>query len=466
MQELRERISEALAREEAQAERFANNVRLALLLVLTTVASLNALSVSLEANVLNFGALVIGYTYGLVVFFRIRRFGYHPWMKYVTSCLDILLVLLLLFLYTSIDMPSVALKNYVFLVVFPLIALTAFRYDRTLTLVAGGLAVALYLALILYLSLSSRVTIIHGGYERELFSGDVTYIGQLTKILILGGYILLLSYLARYSRRLFAKLVSDELSLRDQKELTDWELNIASQVQTRFLPHSLPVIPGLDIYGAVQQGRFVGGDYYDFIQLADDRLLLVTADVSGKGVPAALIMAEVRASTHLLASMQIDLEDLAQRLNALVHESTDKKHFVTFLAAEINTSRRVVTYVNAGHPPPLICSTGTVHSSARGTMPLGVSAPLPQLTKHAEAFAPGSLLISYTDGLTERMDLQGEQFGEERLGKYVQANAHLDAQTFTRTLLEEIRNFGEGKDLNDDVGLAVVRFLPEEKRMA
>jgi len=459
MQELTERISEALAREELRAEQFANNVRLILLIVLTTVALLNALSVSFGANILNFGALAIGYTYGFVVFVYIRRLGYHPMMKYITSCLDIVLVFSLLFLYTRIEIPPVALKNYVFLIVFPLTALTAFRYDPRLTLVAGGLAVGLYVALIIYLYVSKSITITHGGYERELFSSDVTYIGQLTKILILGGFILLLSYLSRYSRKLFTKLVGDELSIRSQKELTDRELTIASQVQTQFLPHSYPVIAKLELCGTVQQGRFVGGDYYDFIKVADDKLLVVAADVSGKGVPAALIMAEVRASTHLLASMQIDLEDLVQRLNSLVHQSTDKKSFVTFFAAEVNTSHRLLTYVNAGHPPPLICLGGKVRSLAKGTIPLGVCASLPQLTKHTEEFPPGSVFFSYTDGLTEQTNVTGEQFGEERIREYVQSQVQLDAYSFTRKLSEEIKTFAGGKDLDDDVSMAIVKYL-------
>src|SRR3990172_5718099 len=459
MQELTDRIGEALAKEEARAEQFANNVRFILLAVLTTVALVNAMAVSFEANIMNLGALSIGYTYGFIVFIRMRRSGYHPMMKYVTSCLDIVLVFLLLFLYTRIDVPSVALKNYVFLIIFPLTALTAFRYDRRLILVAGGLAVALYLVLIFYLYVSRSINFTNGGYERELFSPDVTYIGQLTKVLLLSSYILLLSYLAQYSRKIFAKLVSDELSAQNLKELTDWELNIASQVQTRFLPHSFPVIAGLEIYGTVQQGRFVGGDYFDFIKVADDTLLIVAADVSGKGVPAALIIAEVRASTHLLASMHTGLEDLAQRLNSLIHQSTDKKNFVTFYGAEVNTSSRLLTYVNAGHPPPLICLAGKIRSLAKGTIPLGLYASLPQLTKHAEEFPPGSVLVSYTDGLPEQTDSRGEQFGEERIRDYVQSQVQLDAHSFIRKLLEDIRIFAGGKDLDDDVSIAVVKYL-------
>ena len=191
MSELSERISDALAKEEVRAELFANKVRITLLVVLTTIALLNAPAVGYEASIFNFAALLVGYGYGLVVFLRIRGSGYRPVMKYITSSLDIVLVFLLLFLYTTIEIPSVALKNYVYLIVFPLIALTAFRYDRKLTLVSGGLAMGLYLLLVLYLSFSEKVVLIDAGYERELFTSGVTYIGQGTKLLILGVFVLL-----------------------------------------------------------------------------------------------------------------------------------------------------------------------------------------------------------------------------------------------------------------------------------
>jgi len=461
MKELTNRISQALVKEEARVEQFTNRARFILLIILTSIALLNARSLTVEANMMNLGVLVIGYAYGFIVFMLMRRSGYKPAMKYITSCLDIILVFLLLFLYTRIEIPVVALKNYVFLVVFPLIALTAFRYDRRLTLIAGGLAILLYLSLFFYLYLSNAIILTRGGYAEELFSGEVTFIGQLTKILILSGYVLLLSFLARYSRNLFAKLIMDELKLRDQKELMDWELKIASQVQNQFLPVSFPVISGLEIYGAVQQGRFVGGDYFDFIKLSDDILLIVTADVSGNGVPAALIMAEVRASTQLLASMKVSLEEFVQRLNLLVYQSTDKKNFVTLFAAEINTSARRLTYVNAGHPPPLLFSDNEILPLEKGTIPLGLYPVLPNLVKHSEDFIPGSCFVSYTDGLTEQTNLQGEQYGEERLREYACSSAGLNAQSFTRQLLDEVKTFGQGKDLEDDISIAVVKYLKQ-----
>jgi sigma-B regulation protein RsbU (phosphoserine phosphatase) len=241
-------------------------------------------------------------------------------------------------------------------------------------------------------------------------------------------------------------------------------MKIASGVQMKFLPNAIPEVAGLEMYGAVQQGRFVGGDYYDFIPLEDGGLLVVTADVSGKGVPAALIMAEVRASTQLLASMPIGLEDLAQRLNTLLHQSTDKKSFVTFFAAKIDSKHHRLTYINAGHPMPLVYSKRGIRSLAKGTIPLGVSVTLPQLETKIEELLPGDLFVCYTDGIVERMNPLGEQYGEERLLDYLRTNGQVNTQAFTKQLFEEVRKFGEGKELDDDATLVVVRHSPSEHR--
>ncbi|MBI5019970.1 MAG: serine/threonine-protein phosphatase [Ignavibacteriales bacterium] len=459
MQELTERISNALAKEEARAEFYANSGRVTFLIIMTFIALLNVRSVTFQANIMNFSILALGYTYGLFVLIRMRRFGYHPAMKYITSCLDIILVFLLLFLYTKIEIPAVALKNYVFVIIYPLIGLTVFRYDKKLTLVTGILAVLLYMIIITYLCISGSITMTWGGYDRELFSQDVTYIGQATKIILLIGFIALMAFLAQYSRRLIFKLVNDESKIRQKQEQIEHELRIASHVQQKFVPSSFPEVAGLYLYGIVEQGKFIGGDYCDFIKFADDRLLVVVADVSGNGIPAALIMAEVRASIHLLAKMEIGLEQLVERLNILLFHSTQKKHFVTFFAAEIDTTKQIISYVNAGHPSPLIYADGAIRTLKKGTIPLGVRSSLPNLTKEIEEFRSGSMIISYTDGLVEQFNSQEEQYGEQRLYEYFQSNFKLDAQTFAQNLLEEVKIFSKERTLDDDVGLVVVKFL-------
>jgi len=458
MKEITARIQQTLAAEEANVERSIFDIRFGLLLVFGLMAAVNARSVSRAANLVNWGVFVFAVIYKLVLYLRIRRTGYHPAMKYVTSIVDVILVYLLMVLYACIETPAVALKNYAFFLLFPVIALTIFRYNQTLTWLTGVLAILLYCGMVVYLYFSGAVTMATGGYDRELFSPEVTVVGQVSKVMILICFVALMTYLARHTRKLFDRLVVQEVGLLVEKESIERELKIAAQVQQEFLPQALPKMPCLDIYGTLLQGRFVGGDYYDFLPLSDTSLLMVVADVSGKGVPAALIMSEVRASTHLLTAMQLTLEELAQRLNAMLYASTNKKYFVSFFAAEIDTARQMISYVNAGHPPPLLYFNGRIDALAKGGVPLGVLASLPHLAKQSAPFPRGGMLIAYTDGIWERANAQDEQFGEGRLAGFVAEHSALGAKSFVQQLLEEVKNFGQGKELDDDVAIAVAKF--------
>jgi len=457
MEEITERIKQALAKEEGQAERFASIVRLFLLLIFTLVAILNFQAVSIGANAINFGALLIALSYGLIVFFRLQLGSYHPAMKYITSCIDILLVYLVLFMYSRIQIPSVALKNYVFLAVFPILALTVLRYDPKLTWTAGSVAILLYIGL--FLSVLPSIRIIPGGYKEELFTEAVTYIGQLTKLFILIGFVLLAAYMARYTRDLIEKLVHREVKLETEKESMERDLEIAARVQNELLPRSFPAPEGLEVYGKLLPGKFVGGDYYDFLQLSEHSVLLVVADVSGKGVPAGLIMSEVRASTHLLASMKMKLEELVRELNGLLYRSTSPETFVTYLAAEIDAANHLVRYVNAGHSP-LVCHSGAgMRLLPLRTIPLGCFRELPSFSVCSERFSSGATFIAYTDGVVERTNASLEEYGSERLFKFIKENVHLNPERLVSALLEQVKSFGGEKPLDDDVTVAVARVL-------
>lgn len=196
-------VLSALAQEEGQAERVANTARMILLAILTVVAAVNALKVKSEASQINFVALATGYAYGLIVFLLLRRNRYYPSMKYVTSIADVVIVYLVLGLYMVVDHPAVALKNYVFILLFPLIALTVFRFDPKLTWVTGSVAIILYL--LLFASASSEVEITTRSYKTELLSESVTLIGQVTKWMMLVIFVVLTGYLSRYTRDLFAR---------------------------------------------------------------------------------------------------------------------------------------------------------------------------------------------------------------------------------------------------------------------
>ncbi|MCK5571657.1 MAG: serine/threonine-protein phosphatase [Bacteroidetes bacterium] len=458
MSELATRIRRALAEKEGRAEKFASMVRLSLLVIFTIVAVLNIQAISLEATGINIAALFVGYMYGFLVVFILRYRGYRPWMKYVTSFLDVMLIISVLMLYTLIETPSVALKNYVFLAVFPAIALTVFRYDPKLTWTTGILTLALYGGCFTYLVLTGAVRVVSGGYAEELFTVNVTYIGQLTKVLLLFGFTALVAYLARYTRNLIVELVRTEVGLRLEKETMDRELELASQVQGQLLPVSVPAVQGLSMHGRVVQGHAVGGDYYDFIPLPDNSLLLIVAEVSGKGVPAALIMSEIRGSAHLLAVMRPSLEDFVRRLNSLLIRSTVPKDFATCFAAEIRPFDKTLSFVNAGHPPPFVWSEGALTPLSERTIPLGILENMPQLKTHTVSFAPGNLLVAYSDGLTERQDSRGEFYGEERLQRYILDFNQLAPQLFSDRLLYDVKTYGGDESLADDITVAVLKY--------
>lgn len=458
MEDLAVRINHALALEEVRAERFASIARLTLLAILTVTAILNASGLTLDANVMNFGALAVGYIYGLLVSLQIARKRYRPFVKYFTSCGDILLVMLVLFLYTRIENPAVALKHYVFLIVFPLIGLTALRYNVRLTIVAGSTALVSYLGLFAYLLLTDSIQVEFTGYSDELFTARVTIVGQATKVLILAGYVALVAYMARYSRQLMERLVRQEVEVQGEKEAMERELEVAGQVQDQLLPQEFPQVGSLSVYGKVEPGRFVGGDYCDFIKVGEGRLLVTVADVSGKGVPAALIMSEVRAAVHLLASMNLTLAEFMEKLNDLLHKSTERKTFVTFFVGIVDTESEMLSFVNAGHPPPLLGRDTQLSPLSRGTIPLGVMSTLPQCTVHMEPFPRGSVLVCYTDGVLERRDAQGEEYGEERLRQSAQRSCTGNATECVNLLLSDVKAFGEGRELDDDLTIAVVQW--------
>jgi serine phosphatase RsbU (regulator of sigma subunit) len=351
---------------------------------------------------------------------------------------------------------SVALKNPVFYAVYPLIALTLFRCHPRLTALTGGYTVALYGGLFWYVA--SRLPPVWGGYDTELFGASVTVIGQLTKILILVAYVLVASYLAHYARALLYRLVRDEVTARGEKEAMERELELASQVQAQLLPGEYPRVEGLRLHGTIIEGRFVGGDYYDFIQLSAHSVLLLVGDVSGKGVPAALIMSGVRASARLLASMNTGLEELVFRLNEMLHESSPATSYLTLFAAEIDVAAGSLRYINAGHPPPLLHAPDGIHALACGTAPLGLFPTLPGLRAYGERFPSGSLLVACTDGVSERSNPAGEFYGPDSLRSFVERNRHLDCPDFAGLLLKEVRQFGANAPLEDDLTLVVARF--------
>ncbi len=205
---------------------------------------------------------------------------------------------------------------------------------------------------------------------------------------------------------------------------------------------------------AWQPARAVGGDYFDVIKLGEDRLAICIADVSGKGVPAALLMANVQAS--LRASVR-DMESPARVcsiINGMLCESIAADRFVTFFCGVLDAATRSFRYCNAGHPYPILISSGAARTLDQGGAVLGVLRGWAYQDANVE-LRPGDRLILFTDGITEAENSQGQEFGMERVAAFAKANAARPATKMNQELLAQVTEFC-GAQFQDDATLLVL----------
>lgn len=237
-------------------------------------------------------------------------------------------------------------------------------------------------------------------------------------------------------------------------EIQDEELQRAREIQESLLPKEIPQLPGFDVASAWQPARAVGGDYFDVLKLRENRLAICIADVSGKGVPAALLMANVQAS--LRASVR-DLDSPARVcsiVNGMLCESIAGDKFVSFFCGVLDATSRAFRYCNAGHPYPILVSSGTVRTLDQGGAVLGVF-PDWKYEDSSVDLSPGDRLLLFTDGITEAAGPQGEEFGMERVAAFAKTNAANSAARMNEQLLAQVTTFC-GAQFHDDATLLVL----------
>lgn len=272
----------------------------------------------------------------------------------------------------------------------------------------------------------------------DMLSNDLNFIQTLINVIVV----------ALENKRLFRERLQAERFRR--------EMELAVEVQNMLVPMREHKEDSVEVDAKYLPHQDIGGDYFDFFRLNENEFMWCVADVSGKGISAALLMANFQASLHGLVAIEDDLATVVERLNKIVVRNTKGERFITLFLAKYNERTRRLCYVNAGHNPTILYAEGGAVPLKLGTTMIGAFDDLPFLNEGEVDVEPGSLLFNYTDGL---MDLESanRNWNEEKMIEYVIENGELDPDSFNEGLMNHITNVLKGKPI-DDVTLLTLRI--------
>ena len=236
------------------------------------------------------------------------------------------------------------------------------------------------------------------------------------------------------------------------------ELELASKMQSLLFPSVLPNDRFLDVAAYYQPHLQVGGDYYDFIRLNDNEVAFCIADVSGKGVSAALLMANFQANLRALFRYQSSLPEIIFELNNIVSQNAKGEKFITLFVAKYNMITRVLNYINAGHNPPILFTESTSLLLTTGCIGLGMLPEIPKMKEGITYIVSGSILTCFTDGLIEQNNEDEEEYGFENLKRVVMQNFDRSSKELNNALIDDLNIFRGGKGFIDDIALLSSRF--------
>lgn len=282
--------------------------------------------------------------------------------------------------------------------------------------------------------------LIGGIKEREDLYNKIQFITTITNIIAV----------AIENKRLFRRQIKQE---RFNKEM-----ELAKNFQQMLIPDHIPSSDFYDVDIYYRPHYNVGGDYVDFVRFTDDRFAVVIADISGKGVAAALLMSNFQAMLHSLIYQYRDLETFVMALNQAVYRITKSDKFITFFIAEIDTKQREMTYINAGHFPPLMINGGELVQLDSGSTIIGAFEKLPFIQEQKIALKNDALLFCFTDGLADIKNDTGTYFEETKVQDYVLANKDLSPKEFNSKLIEELDVFKQGQDYVDDIAILTTKI--------
>jgi len=237
------------------------------------------------------------------------------------------------------------------------------------------------------------------------------------------------------------------------------ELELASEMQAMLFPNALPKDDKIELAAYYQPHQEIGGDYYDFVKLNDNEVALCMADVSGKGVSAALLMANFQANIRALFYHSTSLPEIIQELNKRVNANAKGEKFITLFVAKYNFVTRVMTYINAGQNPPLFLYDNTVSQLSVGCPGLGMLEEIRSIKEGIINVPSGSSLICYTDGVTELENEEGKEFGLSKLELILVENQNSTMNDLNNYVISKLKKHKGRKGYVDDIALLSCRFL-------
>jgi sigma-B regulation protein RsbU (phosphoserine phosphatase) len=259
-----------------------------------------------------------------------------------------------------------------------------------------------------------------------------------------------------------ARLYEEELARQRYYE----ELATARRIQESLLPAAMPDIPGISISAVSRPAQAVGGDYYDLIRLSDDRFLVIIADVSGKGLPASLYMAEFHGMVHVACGVYSSPKEILATLNEHLFEVITRGSFITATMLLFDTARRSVSYARAGHTPIIRRGRSEVDSLVPNGVALGLCGQelfAELLQEYTVEYEPGETFILYSDGVSEAMNERRVEFGEGRLHDIIAGTTDPSADALRNRILTQVETFRGDAEQNDDITIVVVRVEKESR---
>lgn len=244
-----------------------------------------------------------------------------------------------------------------------------------------------------------------------------------------------------------------------EKQKMEEELQIAKEIQKNLLPKFLPQVPDIAFAAESIPSKQIGGDYYDILQTGDFLYTVAIGDVSGKGVPAALLMANLQAFLKVTAKQNLPLAEATGLINNLITENTSDGRFITFFWLALDRAAKKLHYVNAGHNPPLFIRGGKIRHLDKGGIIFGVAPTLVPYTAEEVELEPGDLIVLFTDGVTEAKNPEDDEYSDERFESLILRNADAGAEEILKIIKDDLRVFVRGTPQSDDITVVILKVM-------